>query len=67
MPGGYQCNGFGHGITDELLAEGKGGLFALPAKDWNNKQGPYYPSSDGSGKYYAVVKSENHGHTRSPG
>lgn len=28
IPGGYQCEGRGHGITDELLAEGKGGMMA---------------------------------------
>lgn len=41
--GGYQCHGGGHGITDEMLAEGKGGMWALPTKDWEVKDGPYYP------------------------
>jgi hypothetical protein len=42
-PGGYQCGGGAHGVTDELLAEGLGGLWALENKDWNSKEGPYYP------------------------
>jgi hypothetical protein len=43
MPGGYQCQGGGHGVTDELLAEGRGGIWALSSKDWEVKDGPYYP------------------------
>ena len=40
---GYQCNGGHHVITDELLAEGRGGVYALefsmlPDDRW----GPYY-------------------------
>jgi hypothetical protein len=41
-PGGYQCEGRGHGITDELLAEGKGGIMALSTRQWEIKDGPYY-------------------------
>jgi hypothetical protein len=42
-PGGYQCRGGGHGITDDMLAEGMGGMWALPTKTWAVKEGPYYP------------------------
>ncbi|RDL41632.1 uncharacterized protein BP5553_01611 [Venustampulla echinocandica] len=52
MPGGYQCRGGGHGMTDELLAEGKGGLYGLRTRNWEAKDGPYYP--DGKGKFRPV-------------
>lgn len=52
MPGGYQCRGGGHGMTDELLAEGKGGLYGLRTRNWEVKDGPYYP--DGKGKFRPV-------------
>lgn len=41
---GYLCDGGSHYITDALLAEGMGGLFAVKNKhDWQNRsQGPYY-------------------------
>lgn len=42
MPGGYQCKGRGHAITDDMLEEGKGGIWALPTKKWEEKDGPYY-------------------------
>jgi hypothetical protein len=42
-PGGYQCKGGGHAITDDMLEEGKGGVWALPTKNWEEKVGPYYP------------------------
>jgi hypothetical protein len=51
MPGGYQCRGGGHGMTDEMLAEGKGGLWALPTKNWEVKLGPYYHEN---GEWYRV-------------
>ncbi len=50
-PGGYQCNGFGHGITDEMLAEGKGGIYALRAGNWAIKDGPYYPNPNKPGNF----------------
>jgi hypothetical protein len=46
MPGGYQCVAGGHGVTDELLAEGKGGVFVMRTRDWKMKEGPYYPHPD---------------------
>lgn len=50
-PGGYQCKGGAHGVTDDLLAEGKGGIWTLPKWNWEVKKGPYYPRG---GKYYRV-------------
>jgi len=41
-PGGYQCDAGGHGMTDELLAEGKGGMLAIASKVWGDFKGPYY-------------------------
>jgi hypothetical protein len=49
-PGGYQCEGGGHGITDELLAEGKGGIMVLATKKWGQSKGPYYLDPE-SGKF----------------
>lgn len=49
-PGGYQCKGEGHGMTDELLAEGLGGILALKMKKWGEFTGPYYPNAV-TGKY----------------
>jgi hypothetical protein len=54
--GGYQCKGKGHGMTDKMIAEGKGVIFAFKkhsAKDWNDKEtweGPYilHPDNDGT-------------------
>ena len=51
MPGGYQCKGGGHGITDDMLEEGKGGMWALPTKKWDEKVGPYYPRN---GEFFKV-------------
>ena len=58
-PGGYQCNGGGHGVTDELLAERKGGIYGLRCKKWRDwegkrvgEQGLYYP--DSKGEYFQV-------------
>ena len=46
-PGGYQCQGQAHGITDDMLQEGTGGLIAFdPEHDWHDPNcwaGPYYP------------------------
>jgi hypothetical protein len=52
-PGGYQCEGGGHGMTDELLAEGKGGIMAHATKKWGENKGPYYPGPE-SGKFKRV-------------
>ena len=49
-PGGFQCLGGGHGMTDELLAEGLGGILAHPARKWGESKGPYYPDPS-TGKY----------------
>jgi hypothetical protein len=49
-PGGFQCLGGGHGMTDELLAEGLGGILAHPARKWGESKGPYYPDPN-TGKY----------------
>jgi hypothetical protein len=42
----YMCGGNGHAVTDELLAEGLGGLMASPVKDgrfnFENFEGPFY-------------------------
>jgi hypothetical protein len=32
VPGGYRCNGRRHMVTDELLAEGKGGCYSMNPK-----------------------------------
>lgn len=43
IDGGYQCKGGHHLISDDLLAEGKGGFWSLPSKrDTNYRWGPYY-------------------------
>jgi hypothetical protein len=42
---GYQCRGKHHFITDDLLAEGKGGLYNLiDPDDTSYRAGPYYPN-----------------------
>jgi hypothetical protein len=56
MPGGYQCQGGGHGVTDELLAEGRGGILALSSKNWEVKDGPYYPRD---GAWYKAAKGSS--------
>lgn len=41
---GYQCHGRHHLITDDQLAEGKGGMWMLPNGDqYEPRVGPYYP------------------------
>lgn len=48
----YRCTGGNHIITDESLAEGKGGMYMLPAEmfpedyDESVLWGPYYPGPD---------------------
>lgn len=40
---GYQCKGGHHLISDDLLAEGKGGFWSLPSsRDTDSRWGPYY-------------------------
>jgi hypothetical protein len=51
MSGGYQCEGGGHGITDELLAEGKGGMMAHRTRQWGVSDGPYYPHPNNPGRW----------------
>jgi hypothetical protein len=54
--GGYQCSKGGHGMTDKMIAEGTGKIFAFKrhsARDWNDKEsweGPYilHPANDGT-------------------
>jgi len=44
---GYHCQGGHHLITDELLAEGKGGVYAVPLSHRIDfYMGPYYPDPD---------------------
>lgn len=52
-PGGYQCEGGGHGITDELLAEGMGGILALATRKWGESKVPYYLNPE-SGEFKRV-------------
>lgn len=52
MPGGYQCHGGGHGVTDELLAEGTGGVYVMRTKEWDKKEGPYYPHPTKRGEFW---------------
>lgn len=44
---GYQCQGGNHLISDELLAEGKRGIFLFGGAMQSPPYGPYYPDSDG--------------------
>jgi hypothetical protein len=55
--GGYQCSKGGHGMTDKMIAEGTGKLFAFKlgsAYDWNDKEswkGPYIKDADNDGYF----------------
>jgi len=56
-PSGYHCIGRNHFISDELLAEGKGGIFVVPGgkiKKMDPLWGPYYkgPSGEKSLVYF---------------
>jgi hypothetical protein len=42
-PSGYQCAGGHHFVTDNLLAEGKGGVFLVQGGTMEPWWGPYYP------------------------
>lgn len=59
-PGGYQCGGKGHGTTDTLLAEGKGGLVTLLGKrNWDNPkdfEAVYYPKPGCPGQFLPAVE-----------
>jgi hypothetical protein len=53
-PPGYQCEKGGHLVSDELIAEGKGGIFVVPGGKKDRRKtdilwGPYYQAS-GRGK-----------------
>jgi hypothetical protein len=58
--GGYQCSKGGHGMTDKMIAEGTGKIFAFAvgsAYDWNDKKtwkGPYIKHSDNDGTFIKV-------------
>ncbi|KAF8847327.1 hypothetical protein BDZ45DRAFT_560441, partial [Acephala macrosclerotiorum] len=43
---GYHCNGEHHLITDEILAEGKGGVFLIGGDLEEERWGPYYASNE---------------------
>jgi hypothetical protein len=43
---GYQCEGLNHLVTDELIAEGKGGFMVL------REENPYFPAM---GPYYEIA------------
>lgn len=51
QPGGYQCEGGGYGITDGLLAEGKGGIMAHRTRKWEVSEGPYYQDPNTPGRF----------------
>jgi hypothetical protein len=47
---GYRCEGKHHEIPDELLAEGKGGVYVTPGGKRGKiepRWGPYYPDPNG--------------------
>lgn len=68
MPGeGYQCLGGAHGISDQLLTEGLGGILVIDNKgkprhehtyNWYEMKGPYYPNPDGPGFIKALRVEE---------
>jgi hypothetical protein len=43
---GYHCKGTHHLITDELLAEGKQGVFLIGGDIMEERWGPYYESNE---------------------
>ncbi len=48
VDGGYMCQKGGHGMTDEMIKEGMGGICAMNIpRDWANKEGPYYATFGG--------------------
>ncbi|KAI9640399.1 hypothetical protein NHQ30_011144 [Ciborinia camelliae] len=61
---GYICEGGSHYITDVLLTEGMGGMFAVKNKhDWKNRsEGPYYwvgKNDQGKNLFMKIVPPEN--------
>lgn len=58
-PGGYQCLGGGHGMLDENLADGFGGVYLLRTKDWNEKDGVYYPHPTKPGQFKKLRPRDN--------
>jgi len=69
VDGGYQCKGRGHGMSDNLIAEGKCGVLSLPTRRWGEFNSIYYPEYDGapSGKYRKAIGSEKVVHLHAPG
>jgi hypothetical protein len=61
---GYQCDGGHHFITDELLAEGKGGVLLVPGGKQGQVDtwwGPYYPDPKKPDRLvYGGPKTGNH-------
>lgn len=55
MPCGCKCQGGRHGVTDDILADGKDGMRALLTKEWEVKEGPYYLRN---GAWYNVEMGE---------
>jgi len=58
---GYICNGGHHFICDELLAEGKGGLWILPDSEKTEKEhrwGPYYAEQGRKDLFYFSGEGE---------
>jgi hypothetical protein len=52
---GYQCQGGHHVISDELLQEGRGGVYIILDRDFNKTNfriGPYYERPDTPGKFW---------------
>ena len=66
--GGYHCEGKHHFITDELLAQGRGGVFVMPGGKRGKMEprwGPYYPdpnsgSSGGARLVFGGDGRDNH-------
>lgn len=61
-PGGFQCARGGHGVTDTLLEEGKGGILAFfeeKGKKWEveeDLEGVYYPCGKGDGSFFRATE-----------